>query len=406
MGSVQARGKNSWRLVAELGYDAKGKRVQERKSITVDDPALLRAPVRLQRYLDLELSKFQMECEAGTYVRPERMSFETLVEKWITSFVNKHLEEKTKEGYLYQVKTRILPRFGHMYADDIKQMHINDYLDYLETPEARLDGKGIPLGSATIVYNYRVLRSIFSKGVEWKILKASPMIGIKKPKEDDIKEMEFYDENEINTLIQALDGEPLHLRALIILAVTTGLRRAELAGLEWKYIDLETGVLEVKQTIPKLLNGEPVIKGPKNKKSLRRLALSSSVIIELKAFNLEWRKERLQIADKWEAGKYEFLFCHLNGKPHDPQRLTKRWIDFHRNHNLKPIRLQDLRHTNISFQIYKKVQPAAIAKRAGHTNQKMQEIYGHIFESVDRAAAHAIDDMMAPKQKKTKKRKA
>jgi integrase len=78
-----------------------------------------------------------------------------------------------------------------------------------------------------------------------------------------------------------LENEPLHLRVLITLAITTGLRRAELAGLTWPMLDLDNRTLEVKQTIPKLLNGEPVIKGPKNKKSLR-IALSPSVIQELK----------------------------------------------------------------------------------------------------------------------------
>jgi integrase len=57
--------------------------------------------------------------------------------------------------------------------------------------------------------------------------------------------------------------------------------------------------------------------------------------------------------------------------------------------------------------IFKKVHQAAIAKRAGHSNSKMQEIYGHIFESVDRAAASVFDDMVAPKKpKKSKKSNA
>ncbi|WP_409341048.1 tyrosine recombinase XerC [Paenibacillus sp. MBLB4367] len=401
MASIQKRGTNSWRLIVELGYDAKGKRVQEKKTIKVDDPTLLRAPKRLENYLDLELKKFQIEVEAGTYVRLEKMTFEAFVEHWIKKFVDVDLEEKTIDNYIYHTNRRILPYFGHMHLDQIKTMHINDYLEYLRSPAARLDGKGKPLGSATLVYNYRVLRSIFSKAVEWRVIKDNPMIGVSKPKEDDVKEMEIYDEKEIATLFQALEGEPLHLRVLVMLAVTTGLRRAELAGLEWnKHINLEQGTLEVKQTIPKLKDGAPVIKGPKNKKSARKIALSPSVIKELEDYYFEWRKDRLQIEDKWEGGQYEFLFCHENGKPYDPQRLTKRWIEFHRDHKLKPIRLHDLRHTSVSWMIFKKVHSEAIAKRVGHSNTKMMEIYGHIFESVDKAAASVFDDIVVPMRKK------
>ncbi len=403
MASISKRGKNSFQLTVELGYDAQGKRVQPRKTITVEDPALLRAPVRLQKHLDMELAKFQMDCEAGIYIKSERMTFEAFVGKWKTSFVNVELEEKTKENYNFQTAKRILPYFGHMHMEQIRTMHVNDFMDSLRKPGARKDGQAKPLGSATLVYNYRVLRSIFGKAVEWRVLPVSPMQGVTKPKEDDVREMQYYNEKEIASLFSALENEPLHLRVLITLAVTTGLRRAELAGLTWDVIDLVAGTVEVKKTIPKMLNGEPVIKGPKNKKSLRTLALSPSVVEELKLFYKEWRKERFNIEDKWEEGKYEYLFCHLNGKPVDPQRLSKRWIAFHREHKLKPIRLHDLRHTNISWMIFMKVHSEAISKRAGHSNMKMMEIYGHVFESVDRAAASVFDGMMKPAKKKKKK---
>lgn len=404
MGSYEQRGKgNTWRLVAELGYDAQGKRDRRTKTITIDDPALLRAPVRLKKHLEAELLNFETECKAGTYITPGKLTFEALVEDWKKTHVEIDLEEKTKENYIYQMNRRILPFFREKRIDQITTKHCKDYLVYLTKPEARLDGQNKPLGSATIVYNYRILRSLFNYAVEMKFLSVSPMTGVKKPKEDDVREMQYYDEKEIELLFTALEKEPLHLRVMIMLAVTTGLRRGEMAGLEWNCIDLEAGVLEVRQSIPKLMKGNPVIKKPKNKKSIRKLALSPSVVEELKLFHKEWRKERMQIEDKWEDGKYEFLFCNPNGKPYDPQRLSKRWITFHREHQLKPIRLHDLRHTNISWQIYKKVHSEAIARRSGHSNTKMLAIYGHVFESVDRAAAAVFDDIMKPKKKRKKK---
>lgn len=250
------------------------------------------------------------------------------------------------------------------------------------------------------MYNYRVLRSIFAKAVEWRVLKENPMSGVKKPKEDDVKEMEYYEEKEIEDLFIALEEEALEVRILIMLAVTTGMRRGELAGLEWKNINLDEGYIDIKQTIPMLKKGVPVIKGPKNKQSNRKIALSAATIEELKLYRTEWKKMKLKLGDKWTAPKgMEFLFCQLSGHPSDPQRLTKRWIDFYRKHSLKPIRLHDLRHTSVSWMIFKKVHSEAIAKRVGHTNTKMLEIYGHIFKSVDKAAAEVFEDMFKPSRK-------
>ncbi|MNV93964.1 hypothetical protein D3C71_1887090 [compost metagenome] len=50
--------------------------------------------------------------------------------------------------------------------------------------------------------------------------------------------------------------------------------------------------------------------------------------------------------------------------------------------------------------IFKKVHSQVIARRVGHSNLKMMEIYGHIFESVDKAAAGVFDDMATVIKKK------
>lgn len=397
--SYEKRGKKSWRLTVELGYDANGERIRERKTIKVDEPAILRAPKRLEDHLNLELAKFQLAVEAGNYINPEKMTFNSFLDKFVNEFVLIDLEITTQDNYQFHINKRIRPYFGSMYMNQIKTLHLTHYLNvYLRSPEARLDGKTDPLGSATIIYNYRVLRSIFDKAVEWNVLKEedNPMKDIKKPKEDDIEEKQFYDEKEIKLLFKALEKEPIHIRVFIMLAVTTGMRRGEMAGLEWKNIDLDNGIINIIQTIPKFKNGQPIIKGPKNKKSKRKIAISPAMIEELKLYKQKWESDRDLSGDKWQGGAYEFIFYRTHGLPSDPQRLTKRWIAFHRKHQLKPIRLHELRHTSVSWMIFKKVHLEAIARRVGHSNTKMMEIYGHIFESVDKAASSVFDDMINP----------
>ncbi|XEC97001.1 tyrosine recombinase XerC [Paenibacillus tarimensis] len=391
MASIYKRGENSWLLTVELGYDAKGKRIKRTKTVKVEDPVILRAPKRLQEHLNKELAKFEIEIEAGVYIAPEKMTFERFIEEWKKKFVQIDLEEKTKDSYIFHSDKRIVPYFGHMYMEKITTMHIMNFMESLYAPDARLDKKG-PLKSASIVYNFRVLKSIFTKAVEWKVLKENPMTGIKKPKEDDVKEMEVYNEQEIKLLFEALEYESNQLRTLITMAITTGMRRGEMAGLEWKHINFDTGHLYIVNTVPKLKEGLPYLKLPKNKKP-RRIAIPGSLMIELRLLHESRVLEKNLPVDLWEAEKYDFVFCHPDGKPYEPGWFTKKWIDFHRRHNLKPIRLHDLRHTSVSWMIYKKVHSEAIAKRVGHSNLKMMEIYGHIFESVDQAAAAVFDDI-------------
>lgn len=402
MGSIKQRGEQSYLLTVELGYDTKGKRVQRYKTVKITDDSLLRTTKRLKEHLETELKKFEMEVRAGVYIAPEKLSFEAFALEYEKKFVDPDLEDKTQDNYKYHLKRRIIPYFKHMRLDQIKPMHIIEYLAYLKTPAARLDGSDKPLGSATIVYNYRILRSLFTKALEWQVLKKSPMEGVKKPKEDDKREMEVYDEDGIAAMFEALEHEPLQLRILIMLAVMGGLRRGEIAGIEWTHMDFEKKTFEIKQTIPKLKDGKPVIKGPKNKNSVRKLAIPASLVSELMEYRDHWRREKFKAINLWEEQEHEFLFCNINGSAIDPQTLTDRWISFHRRHKLKPIRLHDLRHTAATWMISKNMHAKAIAKRLGHSKIKTtMDVYGHVFDSVDQAAASVLDDMVPEKLKKS-----
>lgn len=398
MSFYKKRGKNSWLLTLELGRDALGERMRPTKTIRIEDPAILRAPKRLDEYLRDQLALFKQEYLQGNATGSGKVGFSQLVDDWYHKHVLVHLAEKTQENYLFHIKSRILPHFERKWIDDITTRYISDFLHSMRAPDARIDGKG-PVKSATIVYNYRVLKSIFKFAVDQRYITDNPMIGIAKPPEDDIKEMEVYDEKEIVDLFAALEDEPIEVRAMISLAVTTGLRRGEMAGLEWSKVNLDSAVLYVKQTIPKFKDEQPVFKGPKRKSSIRRISLSGTLVEELRTFKEFLGNEKEEIGEGWIGGDRDFLFRHPNGVPLSPNRITKRWIEFHRKHGLKPIRLHDLRHTTISWLIFKKLHSETIAKIAGHKNTKMLSIYGHIFNSVGQATAATFDDIPLPKKR-------
>lgn len=390
MGYIEKRGERSWRLCVDVGMDATGKRDTRRKTVRIDDPALLRTTKRLADYLEMELAKFQMDVQAGTYVAPGKLHFSEFVDTWLARHVDVELEAKTRENYRHHMKRRIKPWFGHMRMDQIKPLHVRDFLDHLRTPAAALRGNKAP-GSQTVIYAYRVLRSAFKSAVEWQVIPVSPMDGIKKPRETERREMQVYDETDLEALFTALQTEPVRVRAIVMLAVMGGLRRGEISGLEWRHVDLERLVLTIEQSIPKNENGEPVLKAPKTKRSTRRIALPAALATVLAEHKAEWERQRDLAPHTWPG---EFLFCHESGQPHDPQWITEQWARVRETHKLKNIRLHDLRHTAATWMIAQGIHPKAIANRLGHVNIKTtMDVYGHIIESVDVAAASAFDAM-------------
>lgn len=384
-------GSKAYKLTIELGYAPDGSRIRKRKTIKARDFGKKELG---KRELNAELDKFKNEVNNEEHRDIEKMTFAAFIERWKKGYlVDK--EEKTQQNYSHLVSKRISPFFGNKAMDKITSFHVMDFL-------GKLRDEG--MGANSIVKYYRVLRSIFHWAKEWNVIKDNPMDGVPKPKETDYN-ADVYSEEEVAQLFEALQHEKPMFRVLILLAVTAGLRRGELLGLEWKHINLNAGIIDVRQSIPMYKDQQPVIKEPKTKNSIRKVSIPAFVIAELDKFSLQARKERLQVGDKWQGGDRFFLFANKYGLPFYPKSLSDMWRDFiKRNPGLKYIRFHDLRHTSATLLINKGVHAKTISSRLGHSNIKTtMNIYGHAMQSADRAAAEVFDTLFEIKQDKQQK---
>lgn len=393
-GSIEKRGENSWRLTVDAGELPDGKRNRPRKTIRVEDKALLRTTKRLQDYLESELAKFKIEVESGQYIAPEKMTFGAFVKEWREKYAVDHLAERTLYTYDVNLKTHILPVFEHQRLEQIKPLHIVSFLKQLSQPGSRKDGQ--TLSSGSIQFIHRTLKNIFKRAVEWKVIRDNPVASVQKPKVMSRKNTP-YDETEVALLLTALQNEPFHWRMMITLALITGMRRGELLGLEWKHIDLKSGVISVEQSVSLSPKGIAHVKEPKTKGSRRKVALPASVLEELKEYAKHQAKERDKNEIIWEGGDYKFLFCHLNGKAYHQERPYLWFRHFLKKHGLRYIRFHDLRHTSATLLINQGVHAKIISERLGHGSiSTTMNVYGHALQSADQAAADKFETLFTP----------
>ncbi len=394
MASIQKRGENSYLLVVETGYDAKGKRKRKTKTIRVEDPTLLRAPKRLENYLNEELLKFKIKVEAGAYIAPEKMRFKHFVQEWDLKFAQNQLAVTTRSKYMDHLNNHIIPYFDQMWMDKILTVHIEEFLIHLSMPGVRKDGKKDEgLSDRTISDAYDALKSIFKKAKDWKVIEENPMDSVEKPKYKK-KEMNYYEEEEAEQVIIALYNDlSLMWRIYFLGAMIGGMRRGELTALEWKDIDFDKLTITVRQNIPKYVDKKPVIKEPKNGES-RVIGMPSWYMDELKEYKTKWDKNRniLTLKKEWEGGDYEFLFHAGSGKPLYFTTPTTKWNRFIKRNKLKHIRLHDLRHTMVTLLIQAGANMKAISNRAGHRDTKVTDsTYGHVTKSLNRDTAEKFD---------------
>lgn len=390
MPSIEQRGKNSFRLTVDAGRDARGERIRPRKTIKVEDPALLRSPKKLEAYLEAEWYKFKAEVEAGTYIKPEKMTLADFIDEWREKFAKEHYKPSTLKIYELHIKNHILPALGHHRLDELKPMHIVTFLANLRKPGARKDDRGELLSGRSIQYTYAVLRSILTQAVAWKLIQENPMEDIPKPKADKPR-AQYYETHEVKYIIEELYKLPDTWRLLFLTAILGGLRRSELVALQWKHIDFFDRTIHVEKSIALMNEGIIYEESTKNDED-RIVDMPEWYMAEMKIFRKEWVKAKLAVGDKWEGGDNEYIFHAGFGKPLYFTYPTEKWKKFCVEHGIRYISLHKLRHTSVTMLIEKGVPLKAIQERAGHKQaQTTNDIYAHVTRKLSREVANTLE---------------
>ncbi|MEH0934032.1 site-specific integrase [Micromonospora psammae] len=125
---------------------------------------------------------------------------------------------------------------------------------------------------------------------------------------------------EAKTLLSVLTGD--RLESLFVLALATGLRRAELLGLRWSDVDLSGRALFVRQTLQRTDHGL-VFVPPKTHRSTRPLPLSVLAVWALESQRVRQAKERLAAGEVWSD--LDLVFASTIGTAMEPRNVNRRF---------------------------------------------------------------------------------
>lgn len=392
-GHARHRGGNRWQLEVDLGSyvdPETGKRKRNRKYKTIR--------AKGQREANLELARFVAKVSDDNYYEPEKVNFVDFVKNDWLPIAKDRLSHTTLEVYLTHLNLRILPAFQRLRIDQVRPKHIIDFLRNLKEDGMRMDGKPGKLSHATIRNNHRTLNNIFNYAKEIKLIKESPLEGVQPPREEH-KEIEVYTLEETIKLLTALEKETdvPHWQIIIKLAITTGMRRSELFGLEFKHIDLDSKTIKIEQALTYTTNqGYQVHPIKKAGKVISRIvSLSSNLVNPIKKLKLIRKKERLASHKLWKDGKYNFLLADQNGKPYNPWSMQNWWRRFIKRHGLRYVNIHALRHTSATLLINEGVHPKIISERLGHSNiDTTMDIYGHALREADEMSTKLLDEAL------------
>ena len=392
-GSIEKRGKNSYRLTVSEGFDLNGKPMIHRKTVH-----------GTKKDAEVELAKFVTEVQNGLVIDGKSLKFSEFTEIWKRDYGSKELAPSTYKRYCRMLETRLLPYFGHFYINKIKPTDIMKFYDLLEKDTQLVRKKGNngsktkkPLSGKTILEHHRLLRAMLHRAVYWQLIVSNPAERVQPPKAKKPKRRS-YDDEQTKILLENLEKltvEDTKYKVAIILTIFTGVRLGELMGLEWQDVDFRNGIISINRSSQYLSDMGVFTKVPKTESSIREIAIPEFIISLLEEYKLWYEEQKSLYGELWTNS--DRLFVQADGKPMHPSSISKWFVKYVGTIGLPVINFHGLRHTNASLLVAQNIDIAVISARLGHAQiSTTLDFYVHPLLSHNRKAGYALENLLLP----------
>lgn len=205
------------------------------------------------------------------------------------------------------------------------------------------------------------------------------------------KEVKILNDKEAKILANYLHTEPNpRWKIALLIVLFMGLRRGELAGLEWKGIDYENKTMTIARSVQDIIGFGLITKEPKTENSKRTISMPDKPIEYLKEYEVWWLNQKKYLGDR--LGNTDRLFCTEDGTDISPG-LFRVWLQKTlAKAGLPKVTLHSLRHTNITLQLVAGVDMQTVSARAGHSKASTtSDFYSHFIKNSDIHASEILN---------------
>ena len=310
------------------------------------------------------------------------MTFGAWLDHWYQSDCKPTISPKTQTDYENRIYQHIIPEIGQiplvkLTSGDLQQFYIRlKQGGRLLQPERYGPG----LSDRMVKTCHVTCRTALDKAVSQGLLLKNPAVACKAPTTHP-KEMQVLTQEEMQRLL--IQAKENGCYELLLLELTTGLRRGELLALQWDDLDFQTGELYIQRQVQRI-RGELTVTQPKTRSSSRSIILPTPILDILKSC-------RQHTGSRWM-----FPSPRKEDSPRDPAAVRKKLSTILERAGCKHVRFHDLRHTFATNALEHGMDVKTLSAIIGHVSSATTlNVYAHVTDGMRQSAAAKIDRAIA-----------
>lgn len=373
-GQLIHKRKNYWVIRIQKGLDPAGKQIYRTVKFEGDRTG---ARAELDRMLRAEAE--------GRGVTPPDMTVDEYLDCWFEIVAANRYTYKTLEGYKAIIAYDARPLIGNFKLSELQPNHVQRIFN-------AMTARGVCSNTQRRLFS--VISTAFNAAVAWEWLGTNPLSRLKMPPRG-AKEVRALSQEETRTFLAVTD-KGRHAE-YFRLAVITGMRPGEIAGLRWDDIDFAHCTVSVQRSLvwkTRIIDGW-ILVPTKTERGRREISIPKSLIDALAG--LKRRQEDVRTKAGRSYQNEGFVFANRWGRPVYPRQFVPRVfkVALVRAGLPRTIRLYDLRHTSATLLLRAGEHIKVVSERLGHSAVWITlEIYVHVLPGMQRNAATRIENLL------------
>lgn len=300
-GYVKKRGK-SYSVIIDLGINPlTGKRKQKWIS-----------GFETKKQAQEKLPELLVQYQSAPQLQIEDIFLRKYMEDWLNAYAKYNVSPTTFLFYEDIIKRILSPCLGNIKVSKLTPLQIQTFLsDMLKNGD---------ISTTTVKHYYDVLNILLNQAVKWQVITSNPCIHVQPPKNRN-KQIKVLTAEQTEVLLGFIKTSEFDVMYMpILLAITCGMRRGEILGLKWEDVDLDSGVLHIRNNL-QLIKNEFILLPTKTDLSQRSITLLPSTIGILKQYENEQKLFKLTLKEQYRD--QSFVCSWPDGKPIRPDYVTK-----------------------------------------------------------------------------------